>query len=57
MSSYIKEINNKRYVCIDDYYWRYNYWYVELLEWENWDNFNIEWRKVYTGEEFNKLIK
>lgn len=56
MSSYIREINNKRYACIDDYYWIHKYWYVELKEWEYWINFDIRWRKVYNDLEFNKII-
>ena len=30
MSSFVKEYNNKKYYCIDDYFAPHRYWYIEM---------------------------
>jgi len=68
MSSYVKEIWEKKVFCIDDYFGHREYWYVEMTEeekqsespWELLDFKSLEWRGwdrwVYTGDELNSLL-
>lgn len=46
MSNFIKEVNWKKYYCIDNYFWSNIYWYIEFEEWDTWLNLDVSKRKV-----------
>lgn len=46
MSNFIKEVNWKKYYCIDNYFWDHEYWYIEFEEWDTWLSLDIHKRKV-----------
>jgi len=57
MSSYITRVGEKNFFCMDDYFWHYQYWYVELSDNETIWNIDLTNKKVLTEWEFEELKK
>lgn len=58
MSSYIDTLKNwDRYLCVDNYFWPHDYWYLKLENNENWMNINIQGKKLLTEEKFALIRK
>lgn len=46
MSSFITEVNWKKYYCLDDYFWTHKYWYIEFEDGDTWLSLDATKREV-----------